>query len=151
MKEKLTHWTTAFALAVVAAGCSKENAPATTDGAKVGELQKQVANLRKELQEAKRETGEPRVEVIETKVVVPGASTDSPEEVIQYLRSVDLKRVDQRNGNTDEHRIQVRQVIRQFEELTAMGGKALPAIKQFFAEGLDKEFRENTNEIVSGN
>jgi len=151
MKEKLTHWTTAFALAVVAAGCGKENAPAATDGAKVGELQKQVANLRKELQEAKRETGEPRVEVIETKVVVPGASTDSPEEVIQYLRSVDLKRVDQRNGNTDEHRIQVRQVIRQFEELTAMGGKALPAIKQFFAEGLDKEFRENTNEIVSGN
>ena len=53
---KLTHWTTAFALAVVAAGCSKENAPAATDSAKVGELQKQVANLRKELQEAKRET-----------------------------------------------------------------------------------------------
>ena len=51
MKEKLTHWTTAFALAVVAAGCSKENAPAATDGAKVGELQKQVANLRKEFVE----------------------------------------------------------------------------------------------------
>lgn len=137
----------------VAAGCGKpqSNASGGGDDAQVAALEKQVATLRKDLQAAKSEVANKEVEVIETRVVVPGASTDSPEEILQYLRTVNLTNVDQRSGNTDEHRIQVRQVIRQFEELTAMGGKALPAIKAFFTEGLDKELRENTNEIVSGN
>ena len=80
------------------------------------------------------------MEVIETKVVVPGASTDSPEEVIQYLRSVDLKRVDQRNGNTDEHRIQVRQVIRQFEELTARAASRFQPSNNFLLKASTRNF-----------
>ena len=54
-------------------------------------------------------------------------------------------------GNTDAHRILVRQVVRQFEELTSMGSKALPAIADFMSRDLDKEYRENTDEIVSNN
>ena len=42
-----------------------------------------------------------------------------------------------RGGDTDEHRVLIRQVIRQFEELTSMGSDALPAIDRFLDQGLD--------------
>ena len=109
----------------------------------------EIAKLQRKLREAEAEAG--RVDVVETLVVVPGASNQTPEDVLDFLSKVTLETSDRRNGNTDEHRTQVRQVIREFEELTSMGPKALPAIKRFLDQGKDLQFLENTDEIVSGN
>jgi hypothetical protein len=115
-------------------------------------LKTQNAELRKALQIAKREAQRAgKTVIIEKKVVVAGATLESPEAILEYLSQIDLSNQDQRNGNNDAHRILVRQVIRYFAELTAMGSKALPAIAGFLSKDLDKEFRENTSEIVSGN
>ena len=65
---------------------------------------------------------------------VPGAATGSPHEILDYLSKLDMSNTDQRTGNTDAHRIQVRQVIRQFEALTVMGTDALPAIEMFLSQ-----------------
>jgi len=116
------------------------------------QLSKQNAALRKDLEAAKRAAKKaPTVVQVEKQVIVSGATLESPEVILDYLAKVDLSNVDQRNGNTDEHRVLVRQVIRQFEELTAMGRDALPAISTFLSRKVDKQFRENTSEIVSGN
>ena len=107
----------------------------------------QLASLRNEINTLKAR----KPQVITHEVVVPGAATGSPQEVLEYLKKIDLSNEDRRSNNTDAHRIQVRQVIRQFEELTSMGTHALPAIENFLSKNVDLEYRENTAEIISGN
>ncbi len=107
----------------------------------------QLAELRSQLKAAEARQPEVRVQ----QVVVPGASTDSPQAILEHLKSIDLSAEDRSSNNTDAHRIQVRQVIRQFEALTAMGPRALPSIEAFLAQNMDLEYRENTREIISGN
>ena len=109
--------------------------------------EEQIASLRSELNAAKAR----KPDVVVQQVVVPGAATGSPQEILDYLKELDMSNTDRRTGNTDAHRIQVRQVIRQFEALTAMGTDALPAIEMFLSQNLDLEYKENTSEIVSGN
>ena len=109
----------------------------------------EIAKLRRDNQMLKAR--KQKVEIIEKKVVVLASSAESPEAIIDYLSKIELMSENRSTGNTDAHRILVRQVIRQFEELTSMGSKALPAIADFMSEDLDKEYRENTDEIVSGN
>ena len=114
----------------------------------------QNAELRKALQIAERKAKKPPEIVYRDKnIIVAGATLESPEAILAYLSNpeFELKTEERSKGNTDAHRILVRQVIRQFEELTAMGPKALPAIADFLAKDLDKEFKENTAEITSGN
>ena len=114
----------------------------------------QNAELRKALQIAEREAKKPPEIVYRDKnIIVAGATLESPEAILAYLSNpeFELKTEERSKGNTDAHRILVRQVIRQFEELTAMGPKALPAIADFLSKDLDKEFKENTAEITSGN
>ena len=112
----------------------------------------QNAELRKALQIAQRNAKKPpEIVTVEKKVIVAGATLESPEAILEYLSKIELSNQDQRNGNNDAHRILVRQVIRYFEELAAMGSKALPAIADFLSKDLDKQFRENTSEITSGN
>ena len=108
--------------------------------------EEQLASLRSELNAAKAR----KPEIIVQEVVVPGAATGSAREVLEYLKQIDLSNEDRRSNNTDAHRIQVRQVIRQFEELTSMGTQALPAIENFLKQNVDLEYRENTPEIISG-
>ena len=83
--------------------------------------------------------------------MVLASSAESPGAIIDYLSKIELISENRSTGNTDGHRILVRQVVRQFEELTSMGSKALPAIADFMSQDLDKEYKENTDEIVSGN
>lgn len=109
--------------------------------------EEQIASLRSELNAAKAR----KPDVVVQQVVVPGVATGSPQEILDYLKELDMSNTDRRTGNTDAHRIQVRQVIRQFEALTAMGTDALPAIEMFLSQNLDLEYKENTSEIVSGN
>ena len=109
--------------------------------------QEQLASMRTELNAAKAR----KPNVVVEQVVVPGAATGSPQEILDYLSKLDMSNTDRRTGNTDAHRIQVRQVIRQFEALTAMGTDALPTIEYFLSQNLDLEYKENTSEIVSGN
>lgn len=109
--------------------------------------QEQLASLRAKLNAAEAR----KPELIVQQVVVPGAATGSAREVLDYLKQIDLSNEDRRSNNTDAHRIQVRQVIRQFEELTSMGTHALPAIENFLNQNVDLEYRENTSEIISGN
>ena len=108
-----------------------------------------IAKLRRDNQLLKAR--EPKVEIIEKKVVVLASSAESPEAILDYLSKIELISENRSTGNTDGHRILVRQVVRQFEELTSMGSKALPAIADFMSQDLDKEYKENTDEIVSGN
>ena len=82
---------------------------------------------------------------------VHSGSLGAPKRIVAYLSELDTKAPADRRENADAHRIQVREVIRQFEELTLMGAVALPAISEFLAKNEDKEYRENTDEIVSGN
>jgi len=82
---------------------------------------------------------------------VHSGSLGAPKRTVAYLSELDTKAPADRSKNADAHRIQVREVIRQFEELTLMGAIALPAISEFLAQGIDREFKENTDEIVSGN
>ena len=107
----------------------------------------QLASMRGEINALKARKPQVRVE----QVVVPGAATGSPQEILDYLSKLDMSNTDRRTGNTDAHRIQVRQVIRQFEALTAMGTDALPTIEYFLSQNMDLEYKENTSEIVSGN
>ena len=82
---------------------------------------------------------------------VHSGSLGAPKRIIAYLTELETNPPADRSKNADAHRIQVREVIRQFEELTLMGAIALPAIREFLAQGIDREFKENTDEIVSGN
>ena len=82
---------------------------------------------------------------------VHSGSLGAPKRIIAYLSELETTPPADRSKNADAHRIQVREVIRQFEELTLMGAVALPAISEFLAQGIDREFKENTDEIVSGN
>jgi len=129
----------------------KTSTPAAPDASP---LKTQNSELRKALQIAEREAKKPPEIVYRDKnIIVAGATLESPEAILEYLSNpeFELKAEDRSKGNTDAHRILVRQVIRQFEELTAMGPKALPAITDFLSKDLDKEFKENTAEITSGN
>jgi len=107
----------------------------------------QLASMRGEINTLKAR----KPQVLVEQVVVPGEATGSPQEILDYLKEIDMSNTDRRTGNTDAHRIQVRQVIRQFEALTAMGKDSLPAIEYFLSQNLDLEYKENTSEIVSGN
>jgi hypothetical protein len=109
----------------------------------------EIIKLRRENQQLKAR--EPKVEIVEKKVVGLASSAESSVAIIDYLSKIELTSENRSTGNTDAHRILVRQVIRQFEELTSMGSKALPPIADFLSRDLDKEYRENTDEIVSGN
>jgi hypothetical protein len=109
----------------------------------------EIVKLRRENQQLKAR--KPKVEIVEKKVVVLASSAESPGAIIDYLSKIELTSENRSTGNTDAHRILVRQVIRQFEELTSMGSKALQPIADFLSRDLDKEYRENTDEIVSGN
>ena len=99
----------------------------------------EIAKLRRDNQMLKAR--KQQVEIIEKKVVVLASSAESPEAIIDYLSKIELMSENRSTGNTDAHRILVRQVIRQFEELTSMGSKALPAIADFMSEDLDKEYK----------
>ena len=117
--------------------------------AKEETLSNEIVKLRRENQQLKART--PEVEIVEKKVVVLASSAESPGAIIDYLSKIELTSENRSTGNTDAHRMLVRQVIRQFEELTSMGSKALPPIADLLSRDLDKEYRENTDEIVSGN
>ena len=106
-----------------------------------------VAELQKQLRQAKAEAG--KVELVRAEVIVPGASTGSPEEVLAYLSKLPME--ESRGRDTDEHRVLIRQVIRQFEEITSMGADALPAIERFLDQGLDMVLYENTSQITARN
>ena len=107
----------------------------------------QLASMRGEINTLKAR----KPQVLVEQVVVPGEATGSPQEILNYLKEIDMSNTDRRTGNTDAHRIQVRQVIRQFEALTAMGTDSLPSIEYFLSQNLDLEYKENTSEIISGN
>ena len=117
--------------------------------AKKEQVTDEIAKLRRENQKLKVKAS--RVEIVEKEVVVLASSADSPEVIVDYLSKLEFKRQERGAGNTDAHRILVRQVIRQFEELTSMGSKALPSIADFLSRDVDLEFRENTEEITTGN
>ena len=106
-----------------------------------------IAELQKQLRQAKAEAG--KVELIRAEVIIPGASTGSPEEVLAWLSKLPME--ESRGRDTDEHRVLIRQVIRQFEEITSMGPAALPAIDRFLKQGLDMVLYENTSQITSRN
>ena len=106
-----------------------------------------IAELQKQLRQAKAEAG--KVELVRAEVIVPGASTGTPEEVLKYLSELPMG--ERRGRDTDEHRVLIRQVIRQFEEITSMGPAALPAIDHFLQQGLDLMLWENTSQITSRN
>jgi len=132
------------------AGCGKKSAENNHNTEAKEELvSDEIAALRRENQRLKARA--PKVEIVEKKVVVLASSAESPGAIIDYLSTLELKSQERSTGNTDSHRILVRQVIRQFEELTSMGSKALPPIADFLTRDVDKEYRENTDEIVSGN
>ena len=109
----------------------------------------QLAELRSKLKAA--EAAADRVEVVREQIIVPGASHGSPEDILNFLSRLPMENRNESRGDSDEHRVLIRQVIREFEELTAMGPKALPAIARFLDQGLDMELHENTNQITTGN
>jgi hypothetical protein len=106
-----------------------------------------IAELQKQLRQAKAEAG--KVELVRAEVIIPGASTGSPEEVLAWLSKLPMQ--ERRGRDTDEHRVLIRQVIRQFEEITSMGPDALPAIERFLDQGLDMVLYENTSQITTRN
>ena len=110
---------------------------------------KVIAELQKQLKQAKAEAG--RVEIIQSEIIVPGASTKTPEAILDYLSKLPMGERNDRGGDTDEHRVLIRQVIRQFEEITSMGPDALPAIDRFLDQGLDLLLWENTSQITTRN
>ena len=114
---------------------------------KTDQSNQQIAELQKQLREAEAEAG--KVTIKHTEVIVPGASTSSPEEVLAYLSKLEL--TDSRGRDSDEHRVLIRQVIRQFEEITSMGPEALSAIERFLDEGYDMVLYENTSQITTRN
>ena len=103
--------------------------------AKEEQVSNEIFKLRRENQQLKART--PEVEIVEKKVVVLASSAESPGAIINYLSKIELTSENRSTGNTDAHRILVRQVIRQFEELTSMGAKALPPIADFLSRDLD--------------
>lgn len=109
----------------------------------------QIAELEKKLRVAEAEAG--KVQIVREEIVVAGSSTESPEAILDYLSKLPMGDRNDRGGDTDEHRVLIRQVIRQFEELTSMGSDALPAIDRFLDQGLDLVLWENTSQITTRN
>ena len=109
----------------------------------------QIAELQKKLRMAEAEAG--KVQIVREEIVVSGSSTESPEAILDYLSKLPMGDRNDRGGDTDEHRVLIRQVIRQFEELTSMGSDALPAIDRFLDQGLDLVLWENTSQITTRN
>ena len=109
----------------------------------------QIAELQKKLRVAEAEAG--KVEVVREEIIVAGSSTESPEAILDYLSKLPMGDRNDRGGDTDEHRVLIRQVIRQFEELTSMGPDALPAIDRFLDRGVDLMLWENTSQITTRN
>tara|TARA_B100000676_G_C18065287_1_gene840558 strand:+ start:764 stop:2200 length:1437 start_codon:yes stop_codon:yes gene_type:complete len=109
----------------------------------------QIAELEKKLRVAEAEAG--KVQIVREEIVVAGSSTESPEAILDYLSKLPMGDRNDRGGDTDEHRVLIRQVIRQFEELTSMGSDALPAIDRFLSQGLDLVLWENTSQITTRN
>jgi len=73
----------------------------------------------------------------------------SPDEIIDDL--IWLAEQLNTQKRDDQHRIFIRQVIRQFEALTAIEREALPAIRSLLDAHEEWIFKENTDELVSGN
>ena len=64
---------------------------------------KVIAELQKQLKQAKAEAG--RVEIIQSEIIVPGASTKTPEAILDYLSKLPMGERNDRGGDTDEHRV----------------------------------------------
>ncbi len=62
--------------------------------------EEQIASLRSELNAAKAR----KPDVVVQQVVVPGAATGSPQEMLDDLKELDMSNTDRRTGNTDAHR-----------------------------------------------
>jgi len=96
------------------------------------DMDEQIAALNKELREAKAKSG--RVELIETKVEVPGETIDNrmpPKEIIEQLIGLDPG-----DERTD------RRAVYLFESLIEHGDDALPPIKEFLDSNQDFTFRD---------
>ena len=111
---------------------NKPNAPTDRDSGEGTQKDEQIAKLNKELKEAKAKSG--RVELIETKVEVPGETIDNrmpPQEIIDQLISLEPQ-----NERTD------RRAVYLFESLIEHGVDALPPIRKFLESNQDFTFRD---------
>jgi len=122
---------------------NKPNAPTDRDSGEETHKDEQIAKLNKELKEAKAKSG--RVELIETKVEVPGKTIDNrmpPQEIIDQLISM----------NPQDERTDRRSVYL-FESLIEHGVDALPPIRKFLESNQDFTFRDriiNGKTIIKG-
>ena len=111
---------------------NKPNSADDRDSGNESAKDEQIAALNKELREAKAKSG--RVELIETKVEVPGETIDNrmpPKEIIEQLIGLDpeVERTDRR-------------AVYLFESLIEHGDDALPPIKGFLDSNQDFTFRD---------
>ena len=110
---------------------NKPNAPTDRDSGEGTQKDEQIAKLNKELKEAKAKSG--RVELIETKVEVPGKTIDNripPQKIIDQLISLDPQ-----DERTDRRSVYL------FESLIEHADDALPPIKEFIDSNQDLTFR----------
>ena len=111
---------------------NKPNSPTNRNSEEETEKDERIAKLNKELREAKAKSG--RVELIETKVEIPGETIDNripPQEIIELL--IELDPQDER---TDRRSVYL------FESLIEHGVDALPPIKKFLESNQDFTFRD---------
>ena len=102
----------------------REESETDTQSAKVAELRKQIADL-------KANSASQAANVLkETSIKVPGVVTD-PADLIDQLSA------DGADGADVESQ---KRVIHYFESLVDAGEESLPAISNFMAQGVDKEF-----------
>jgi hypothetical protein len=112
---------------------NKPNSPTNRDSGEGTQKDEQIEKLSKELREAKAKSG--RVELIETKVEVPGKTIDNripPQKIIDQLISLDPQ-----DERTD------RRTVYLFESLIEHGVDALPPIKEFLDSNQDLTFRDS--------
>lgn len=110
----------------------KPNSSDDRDSGNESAKDEQIAALNKELREAKAKSD--RVELIETKVEVPGETIDNrmpPKEIIEQLIGLDPE-----DERTD------RRAVYLFESLIEHGDDALPPIKKFLDSNQDFTFRD---------
>ena len=110
----------------------KPNSSDDRDSGNESAKDEQIAALNKELREAKAKSD--RVELIETKVEVPGETIDNrmpPKEIIEQLIGLDPE-----DERTD------RRAVYLFESLIEHGDDALPPIKEFLDSNQDFTFRD---------
>jgi hypothetical protein len=122
---------------------NKPDSPTDRDSGEGTLKDEQIAKLNKELREAKAKSG--RVELIETKVEVPGETIDNripPQTIIDQLVSLDPQ-----DERTDRRSVYL------FESLIEHGIDALPPIRKFLGSNQDFAFRDritNRKTIIKG-